>query len=262
MRDAHRMKERFDLSLDSRQVVSLLIGGIVVIGAVFVLGVVVGKQLAGNEETRQAGDILSALDRQAEKAAEAEAAPREELPLTFQDELTKKAETPKPAATTTPAVAKAAPPPTASPATAAATTPAGATPATATATPSPSAPMAGKVDEGAVTTRAAERDGGLERAFARAAATSTPVRPPSEAVTGGAFTLQISASQSREEADRFVTRLRDRGYAPYIRRAEVPGRGTWYRVRMGSFPSKDAAQRYLADFKRETQYDAFVTAND
>ena len=39
MRDTHRMREKYDLSLDSRQVVSLLIGGIVVLGAVFVLGV-------------------------------------------------------------------------------------------------------------------------------------------------------------------------------------------------------------------------------
>jgi len=35
MRDTHRMREKYDLSLDSRQVVSLLIGGIVVLGAVF-----------------------------------------------------------------------------------------------------------------------------------------------------------------------------------------------------------------------------------
>ena len=47
MRDTHRMREKYDLSLDSRQVVSLLIGGIVVLGAVFVLGVLVGKKLAG-----------------------------------------------------------------------------------------------------------------------------------------------------------------------------------------------------------------------
>ncbi|EAU61896.1 adventurous gliding motility protein I [Stigmatella aurantiaca DW4/3-1] len=79
---------------------------------------------------------------------------------------------------------------------------------------------------------------------------------------GGAFTLQISAFQSREEADRFAARLRDRGYAPYILSAEVPNKGTWYRVRMGSFPSRDAATRYLADFKRETQLNAFVAGTN
>ena len=52
MRDTHRMREKYDLSLDSRQVVSLLIGGIVVLGAVFVLGVLVGKKLAGTRPLR------------------------------------------------------------------------------------------------------------------------------------------------------------------------------------------------------------------
>ena len=69
-----------------------------------------------------------------------------------------------------------------------------------------------------------------------------------------------SVRLNREEADRFAARLRDRGYAPYIVTAEVPGKGTWYRVRMGSFASKDAASRYLQDFKRETQLDAFVAS--
>ena len=65
----------------------------------------------------------------------------------------------------------------------------------------------------------------------------------------------------RSEADSFAAKLRDKGYAPYIIEAQVPGRGTWYRVRMGGFASKDAATRYLKDFRRETQIDAFVAPN-
>jgi cell division protein FtsN len=42
----------------------------------------------------------------------------------------------------------------------------------------------------------------------------------------------------------------------------VANKGTWYRVRMGSFPSRDAATRYLSDFKRETQLDAFVAGTN
>ncbi len=86
MRDAHRMKEKFDVSLDNRQIVSLLIAGIVVMGAVFVLGVVVGKKLAGNAEAAAAPDLLSALDANAQVLQEAQKEP----PLTFQDELTRK----------------------------------------------------------------------------------------------------------------------------------------------------------------------------
>ncbi|MFP2906334.1 SPOR domain-containing protein, partial [Pyxidicoccus sp. 3LFB2] len=118
-------------------------------------------------------------------------------------------------------------------------------------------PVSGKVEVAAVPTRTVGKEGGtLKEAIARAA------QPPAQAVKGGAFTLQLSAFQDRQEADRFAARLRNKGYAPYILAAEVPGKGTWYRVRMGSFATKDAASRYLSDFKRETQLDAFVAGTN
>ncbi|MDY7231640.1 SPOR domain-containing protein [Hyalangium rubrum] len=289
MRDAHRMKEKFDVSLDNRQIVSLLIAGIVVMGAVFVLGVVVGKKLAGNAQTAAAPDLLSALDANAQALQEVQKEP----PLTFQDELTRKSGSepvapppepkpakpaaPKPTATAA-APAVPAPKPADKPVEKPAEKPAPANEsetamnsaddelaALAAKRPQPAAPAAtapapvaapkpapGKVEEEPVPTRTATPSGGLTEAIAKAS------QRPTEAVPGGAFTLQLSAFQTREEADRFVARLRDRGYAPYIVAAEVPKKGTWYRVRMGSFPSRDAATRYLADFKRETQLDAFV----
>lgn len=296
MRDAHRMKEKFDVSLDNRQIVSLLIAGIIVMGAVFVLGVVVGKKLAGNAQAAAAPDLLSALDANAQALQQAREA---EPPLTFQDELTKKSGsegTPSKSGTVTVAIpppapkpkpaeppAAAEPKPTEAPAHAEAPVPEGTSPTDDDYAPVPStskpaeskpaspkpeskpaetkvaeskpAPSPGKVEPAPVPTRTTTPQGGLKEAIARA------TQRPTEAVPGGAFTLQISAFQNRPEAERFAAKLRDRGYAPYIVPAEVPHKGTWYRVRMGSFPSKDAAARYLADFKRETQIDAFVAAN-
>ncbi|AGC45765.1 adventurous gliding motility protein AgmI [Myxococcus stipitatus DSM 14675] len=291
MRDAHRMKEKFDVSLDNRQIVSLLIAGIVVLGAVFVLGVVVGKKLAGDAQTASAPDLLSALDAN----AQALQAVQKEPHLTFQDELTRKAAAepvaqPKPAPVK-PAAEKPAPKPPEPVKTAAlAPTPdpdtgelppeepteepvAAAKPPAEKPAPAPEKPAAtekpaavavkpatvsGKVEAAPVPTRTTQKEGGgLKEAIARAAA-----QPPDSAVKGGAFTLQLSAFQDKQEADRFVARLRDRGYAPYIVSAEVVGKGTWYRVRMGTFASKDAAARYLSDFKRETQLDAFVAGTN
>ena len=94
---------------------------------------------------------------------------------------------------------------------------------------------------------------------APAAAHPAPKVPEATSATG-AFTLQLGASANRDDAERQASRLREKGYAPYIVTAEVPGKGTWYRVRMGSFPTKDAATRYLQDFKRETQAEAFVAS--
>lgn len=257
MRDTHRMKEKYDLSLDSRQIVSLLIAGIVVMGAIFVLGVVVGKQLAGNVESAAAPDLLSALDARAEAMEDAQ----QDASLTFQDELTAKApveavipsvvlppappvkvaEAPKaPEAPKEKEAPKAAPP-----------APAPKPVAEAVRPPEPPAPPAApKVSPAAVTTRTAPL--ALKDAIARAQQT------PKETTPTGAFTLQLSAYQKKDEAERFAGRLRDKGYAPYIIEATVPEKGTWYRVRMGRFGTKEAAQRYLTDFKRETQLSAFV----
>ncbi|RYZ37908.1 MAG: SPOR domain-containing protein [Myxococcaceae bacterium] len=301
MRDAHRMKEKFDVSLDNRQIVSLLIAGIVVMGAVFVLGVVVGKKLSGDAQTAAAPDLLSALDANAQVLHEA----RQEPPLTFPDELTRKTSAeplpplpaaPKPAAkpeapkATVAAKPEVKPEPAKVAAKPLAPTPdpdTGELPAQEDASedapvvavkpevkpetpkaPEPvkvaakPEPVKGKVEETPVPTRTAARDGGMKEAIARAQQLPAEPPRPAEAVKGGAFTLQLSAFQNRPDADRFAARLRDRGYAPYILSAEVPGKGTWYRVRMGSFASKEAAGRYLTDFKRETQLDAYVAGTN
>ncbi len=273
MRDAHRMREKYDLSLDSRQVVSLLIGGIVVLGAVFVLGVLVGKKLAGTPRSDRAPDLLTALDHKSDALERARAAP----PLTFQEELTK----PTPAA---PTMARAPAP--SAPATSSGSTPAASAPSAAAppaaSKPAPP-PRAAAVDpkpsdrkpevakkaepekkpevksEPASPSTQARPESVATRTAPAAAAHPAPKVPEATSATG-AFTLQLGASPSRDDAERQASRLREKGYAPYIVAAEVPGKGTWYRVRMGSFPTKDAATRYLQDFKRETQAEAFVAS--
>ena len=207
MRDVHKLKEKFELSLDTRQILTLTFVGIIGLGGVFVLGVAVGKKLQAEEKTQVApDDLLTKLDAQTK--------------LTFQDELTKDAPKPPPATKPEPVVVVAPPP---------------------------------KVEEPVVPTRIVEHDAGdLKEAIARA-------QQPVEASPDGNWTLQLSAYQDKAEADRFAADLRSKGYAPYVVEATVAGKGTWYRVRMGRFPSKEAASRYLADFQRETSIAAFVT---
>lgn len=245
MRDAHRMKEKFDLSLDNRQIFSLLIASLVVLGAVFLIGVVVGKRMAVPASARPAQDLLASLDQ---KAAQMEQA-RKDPPLTFQEELTRRApepavEAPPKPATVVVATADVAPekkpaekPAPAQPALAKAELPA----------------MDGKVAQTPVATRTAEKDD-LHSAFARIE--QAAAKGPS-----GAFSVQVAASQNRADAEAKVGRLKAKGYSPYIVTAEVPGRGTWFRVRLGSFPTREAASHYLDDFRRETHLDAFVASN-
>ncbi|MBE2249763.1 MAG: SPOR domain-containing protein [Myxococcus sp.] len=259
MRDSHRLKEKYELSLDSRQIVTLTVTTLVVLGGVFVLGVVVGKKLA-NETQRldQPADILSAADRKTEALAHAEKTPA----LTFQEELTRKQADPplpvepgrnvivvkplepvkavepvkppepvKPAEKVEPVkVAEAAPEPKVE-----------LEPTRLPETPK-SEPVATRTNDA----------GGLKEAFGK-------VQRAPEGAADGAWTLQLSAYQDQGEAERFAAGLRDKGYAPYIVEATISGKGVWYRVRMGRFGSKDAASTYLADFKRETSIAGIVT---
>ncbi len=157
----------------------------------------------------------------------------------------------KPPAATAPATTAATAAPGSAASSSASTKPA----ASGRATP---APTVAAVDPKSEAARPAHTESVATRT-APAAAHAAPKVPEATSATG-AFTLQLGASPSRDDAERQASRLREKGYAPYIVSAEVPGKGTWYRVRMGSFPTKDAATRYLQDFKRETQAEAFVAS--
>lgn len=259
MRDSHRLKEKYELSLDSRQIVTLTVVSLVVLGGVFVLGVVVGKKLAHEtQRLDQPADILSAADQKTEALAQADKAPS----LTFQEELTARA--PEPAKTVValkPMELK--PEPSKAPEATKPAEPTVAEPAKVEPKPDVKLAEAPKPEEAPrlpetpkaepVATRTNDA-GALKEAFGKAQ--KQPEAPPE-----GTWTLQLSAYQDKAEAERFAAGLRDKGYAPFIVEANVPGKGIWFRVRMGRFGSKDAATTYLADFKRETSIAGIVTNN-
>jgi cell division septation protein DedD len=200
-----RAPRKFQLSLDGRQVASVVVGALVVLAVVFVLGLNVGKQLVLRQaEAGRAGD-LDALDR-----APAAAAPARPEPLTFHERLTKESPSPPPPPEPTPArTGPPAPAPQASP-------------------PPPQA----------------------------APAAAAPVAPPEPQVAPAApapprpWTIQLAASEDRAEAQRLAGRFAS--LHPRVEEADVPGKGRFYRVRVGGFETKEEAQRYLRDVGRET----------
>jgi cell division septation protein DedD len=252
MRDVHKLKEKFELSLDTRQIFTLTVVGLVSLGGVFVLGVAVGRKLAAEDKVVTSPDLLSQLDE------------KQTAITTFQDELT------KPAPKDAPPPPKPAP----KPVEVAALIPTPAPEPKPEPKPEPRVEVkpepkpepkleakadpvqvpAAKLTEDPVPTRTTSMHdaGALKEAIARA-------QRPAETSADGSWTLQLSAYQEKAEAERFAADLRGKGYAPFVVEATVAGKGTWYRVRMGRFPSKDAAGRYLADFRRETQIEAIVT---
>jgi len=68
--------------------------------------------------------------------------------------------------------------------------------------------------------------------------------PPSAPVaTKVRYTLQLASYQDKTAAENDVKKMKQRGYAAFIVSADVPGKGLWHRVRLGSFANKVAAEK-------------------
>jgi DedD protein len=74
----------------------------------------------------------------------------------------------------------------------------------------------------------------------------------------GGYQLQVSSFKTRGEADAFAQQLRVRGHKAYVVEANVPGRGLWYRVRVGPFPTQAAASSYRSSFETKEHVVPFV----
>jgi DedD protein len=74
-------------------------------------------------------------------------------------------------------------------------------------------------------------------------AEKTVVEPP--AAQEGAFTIQVGAFKDADSAEQVVARLRGQGYPAYQIRSESAEKEVWYRVRVGAFKNRAAAQDML-----------------
>ncbi|MDB4936100.1 MAG: Adventurous gliding motility protein [Labilithrix sp.] len=82
--------------------------------------------------------------------------------------------------------------------------------------------------------------------------------PAAPAGREGGYQLQVSSFRTQGEADTFSGQLRARGHKAYVVEAHVPGRGTWYRVRIGPFTSQHAAASYRAGFEGREHVVPFI----
>jgi cell division septation protein DedD len=98
----------------------------------------------------------------------------------------------------------------------------------------------------------------LTRAASDAAEGASNGGPPASAGHEGGYQLQVSSFRTQAEADAFAGQLRTRGHKAYVVEAKVPGRGTWFRVRVGPFPSQHAAASYRAGFEGREHVVPFI----
>ncbi|MEK6606059.1 MAG: SPOR domain-containing protein [Myxococcota bacterium] len=226
MRDLDKIKEKTTLHLDRRQIFGIFVGSALVTTGIFVAGVWVGKNLAAPTAPDLEGDPLAVIDQMG----------AEEESLSFERGLLKAAPALEP-----PAAVRPPPGPKPQPVPIAAPAPTRAAPASAPA-PSP-VPIPA-----------------LAPASAKPAS-RPPVTPAAPEPTAGepGYTLQLSSFQERREADDFVRALAEKGYSAYVVSSEIPGKGLWYRVRLGDFGSHKDALEAKYDFERKQHVIAYVT---
>lgn len=74
------------------------------------------------------------------------------------------------------------------------------------------------------------------------------------------YTVQVGSYPDRDLADEEMKRMKKRGYAAFITATELPEKGTWYRVRLGSFSNKAAAEKLAKELRTKEGLSPFVTA--
>lgn len=66
------------------------------------------------------------------------------------------------------------------------------------------------------------------------------------------YTVQLKSAHVQDRAETFAAMIRRKGYAPRVVLAQVPGKGTLYRVRVGEFGSRAEARKFQRMFRSKT----------
>jgi DedD protein len=292
-REPELYKDKIEVSLDGRQIFYLFFGGSAIVGLVFVLGVMVGRRIEARghldrAETQAASDPLAALDRleRSDHLSFHDAITGGEAPTDVEKtigEIEKrriagkpegKAEKPeakpeaksetKPEVKAEKSEAKSETKPEAK----ADKLDARSEPVTRPEADKPRSDKhdgekrSKKHDDGASgearSDKAEARSEGDGKSSAKTDGKSNAKADGKSGEGKSKFTLQLSSFQDKGEAEVFLAAMKGSGYEPYLTEANVSGKGTFYRVRLGSYRSLDAANDAKADYERATRKTAQV----
>jgi cell division protein FtsN len=225
-------KDKIEVSLDGRQIFYLFFGGAVIVGLVFVLGVMVGRRVEArghldHARTSAASDPLAALDRldgreRGARETTASDATALAFPTALRGEQIKAPVDDKIAEL---GAQRAAAP------------------------PEPPAPLVAPV---APAKPAADKKPDKKPAADKA--DKKPEKKPEKA----RYTLQLSSFHDKAEAEAYLETIRTAGFSPYLAEGEVDGK-QFYRVRLGSYRTLDAANDGKAAFEKQASKTAYVT---
>jgi cell division protein FtsN len=83
---------------------------------------------------------------------------------------------------------------------------------------------------------------------------ATPQKAPAVSRTNAAgpvYTIQAASVKDPKDADQLVRKLKEGGYPAYRVIGKVPGKGIWFRVRIGEYKGKAEAMRVMDKLKKE-----------
>lgn len=93
---------------------------------------------------------------------------------------------------------------------------------------------------------------------------SVPVGQPLQRVGGGSgspYSVQIGSYRDLSEASARVSEWKIRGYPAYMMEADIPGKGHYYRVRLGAFSTRQEADTFLNEMKQSEAIDGIIVTN-
>ncbi len=264
MKENHTSKDGVELFLDNRQIFLLFFASVVILGLVFALGVVVGKKMLTSPSPPPPVDPLALLDqtgnvdsfssnltfhdeltvdkKQKRKASKAVSTPAKQLDSKKQKTKSEHALPPAVAASRGQSVKK--------------TSAKRIQGHTSLMTSPDSTPK--KEPTAEQKTRSEKQKAKPASDMKSGHGTEPLASNPSDKTTGSLFTLQLSSFQDRAEAERFIQNLRVSGMKPFIITANIPGRGIWYRVRLGEFKSWEEAAQAKEKIEKEQKIIAYV----
>jgi septal ring-binding cell division protein DamX len=264
-REAELYKDKIEVSLDGRQIFYLFFGGAVIVGMVFVLGVMVGRRVEARGHTDRAHvaatvDPLAALDRleggsglSFQGALRGDDGPVSDVEKTIAA-MPKKADAPKLEAPKLEAP-KAVVPEKREEAKPALVKP--------EVKPEEVKPQPKPEVKAEVMKEEPKQEAKLEAKPAVKVDVKPDVKAEAkpeakkEEPPKSKFTLQLSSFQDKAEAQAYLDAMKSAGYSAYITEGAVDGK-QYFRVRFGTYKSIDAANDAKVELEKTTKKTAVV----
>ena len=73
------------------------------------------------------------------------------------------------------------------------------------------------------------------------------------------YTIQVGSYAEKEMAEEEVRSMKKRGYAAFLVATDIPDKGKWFRVRIGSFSNRLAAEKLSNELRSKEGINGFIT---